>query len=206
MEQEWYKIPGYLGYEINKNTTEIRSVDRYIIYKKGTHKGVKHFHKGKILTPCEHEGYNVVRLSSNKVKGKIFSVGQLMILTFIGPLQKGMDVHHLDLNRKNDKLSNLIYVTRKEHQRIHQELGIGFGFLNKLGQNVGPKNGMYGVTGSNAPSSKRVEVFSHKKEFITLFGSVKECEETLQISAYKIRKSSRCDILIENKYYFKICE
>ena len=33
----------------------------------------------------------------------------------------GMDIHHLDENKLNNSLSNLIYLTRSEHAKIHGE-------------------------------------------------------------------------------------
>ena len=33
--------------------------------------------------------------------------------------KQGMDIHHLDENKMNNSLSNLVYLTRSEHTKIH---------------------------------------------------------------------------------------
>ena len=35
--------------------------------------------------------------------------------------KEGMDIHHLDENKLNNSLSNLVYLTRNEHMKIHSE-------------------------------------------------------------------------------------
>lgn len=36
-----------------------------------------------------------------------------------GPIQKGMIIHHLDENKLNDDISNLVCVSRSQHMSIH---------------------------------------------------------------------------------------
>ena len=38
-----------------------------------------------------------------------------------GKIPKGMQVHHIDHNKDNNEISNLMLLTRKEHDRIHFE-------------------------------------------------------------------------------------
>lgn len=38
-----------------------------------------------------------------------------------GPVPKGCHIHHKDMNKNNNDISNLICVTRTEHNRIHSE-------------------------------------------------------------------------------------
>ena len=35
--------------------------------------------------------------------------------------KRGFDIHHIDANKLNNSLSNLIYLTRSEHTKIHSE-------------------------------------------------------------------------------------
>ena len=35
----------------------------------------------------------------------------------------GMDIHHLDENKMNNSLSNLVYLTHSEHSKIHNKIG-----------------------------------------------------------------------------------
>lgn len=40
-----------------------------------------------------------------------------------GKIPKGMEIHHIDGNRKNNKIENLMCVSIEEHYRIHLEQG-----------------------------------------------------------------------------------
>ena len=35
--------------------------------------------------------------------------------------KQGMDIHHIDKNKMNNSLSNLVYLTRSEHMKIHKK-------------------------------------------------------------------------------------
>lgn len=48
-------------------------------------------------------------------------VHKIMLNTFVGVKDKNFVVHHLDENPLNNKLSNLIYLTRKEHTHLHHK-------------------------------------------------------------------------------------
>jgi len=41
-----------------------------------------------------------------------------------GEICDGLIIHHIDMDRKNNDINNLIAVTRKEHRQIHAETGI----------------------------------------------------------------------------------
>lgn len=49
---------------------------------------------------------------------KGMAVHQIMAHTFLG-YKPGYDVHHKDENKLNNALSNLIYLTRSKHCRLH---------------------------------------------------------------------------------------
>ena len=40
-----------------------------------------------------------------------------------GPITKGYEIHHLDGNRKNNSIENLVCVSIQEHYEIHKKLG-----------------------------------------------------------------------------------
>jgi hypothetical protein len=54
-------------------------------------------------------------------KGKRCFVHHVVVMEALGvsKLPKGLEVHHIDGNRKNNDLENLALVTRKGHQKIH---------------------------------------------------------------------------------------
>ena len=47
-------------------------------------------------------------------------VHEWQVHTHIG-YKLGMDIHHLDENKFNNSLENLVYLTRSEHMKIHRE-------------------------------------------------------------------------------------
>jgi hypothetical protein len=93
---EWRKIPGF-DYEINKQTQVRNTKTGYIL---------KHHENWR--------GYLYVSLSK-KGKHHVRTIHYLMMLTFVGQRPEGMDVRHLDGNKKNNSLDNLAYGTRKEN-------------------------------------------------------------------------------------------
>ena len=49
-------------------------------------------------------------------------VHQWQVHTHIG-YKEGYDIHHLDENKMNNSLSNLVYLTHSEHAKIHNKIG-----------------------------------------------------------------------------------
>ena len=46
-------------------------------------------------------------------------IHKIMMFTFYG--YKDMDIHHIDGNKQNNKLNNLVYMTRAEHMSLHHK-------------------------------------------------------------------------------------
>jgi len=68
-----------------------------------------------------NKGYWMVELN-NKNKPKKFYIHRMVYESFNGELVKGMIVHHLDENKKNNHHSNLVQITHKHHSDIHKLL------------------------------------------------------------------------------------
>ena len=51
---------------------------------------------------------------------KSMAIHQIQIHTHIG-YKKGYDIHHIDENKLNNSLSNLVYLTKSEHNIIHKK-------------------------------------------------------------------------------------
>ena len=47
---------------------------------------------------------------------------QWQVHTHIG-YKEGFDIHHIDENKMNNSLSNLVYLTHSEHSKIHNKIG-----------------------------------------------------------------------------------
>lgn len=87
-----------------------------------------------ILTDIEVSNYGNIR--GNKWNGKDVEIHydrdnrrtigsehvfHLVWCIFNGPILKGYDIHHVDLNKHNDRLDNLIMLTHSEHAQIHMK-------------------------------------------------------------------------------------
>lgn len=109
----WVKIPGFEDYEINEDG-DIRS------YLWGNGSNLKE--PRPIKLQLSKKNYFVINLSKNGKKYKQ-QVHRLVLLSFRGPPPPGKpSAAHLDGNRKNSKLSNLIWASHKEnisHKKLH---------------------------------------------------------------------------------------
>ena len=77
--------------------------------------------KGKILKPIVlNTGYQQISLCQNNIiKLKLIHI--LVAETFISNPQNKTIVHHIDHNKKNNNVNNLMWVTNKEHSDLHPE-------------------------------------------------------------------------------------
>lgn len=101
----WKDIPGYEGYYQVSNTGLVKRIK----YTRGKAAG--------ILSPgYKSSGYPYANLCVNgKMKNRL--VHQIVMLAFEGKCPDGMEINHIDGNRKNCHVSNLEYVTHKQNMR-----------------------------------------------------------------------------------------
>ena len=75
--------------------------------------------KGQVLKVYIYDGYSKVSLYiKNKQKGKLYLVHKLVLKAFVGDVPKGKEVHHVNHNPLDNRLSNLKYVTHSENVKI----------------------------------------------------------------------------------------
>ena len=56
--------------------------------------------------------------------GKVILVHRLMWEENYGKIPEGMVVHHINENKKDNRLCNLKLITHKEHRRIHKRFSV----------------------------------------------------------------------------------
>ena len=116
MKELWKAIPEYEGkYEVS-NYGRIRSKTR--LDKKGTKQ------KGKMIQQyLDVSGYFKVKLS-NGIKRNSFMVHRLVAQSFLILPYKKYEVHHIDHDKTNNKVQNLMWVTRSENINYAIEAGV----------------------------------------------------------------------------------
>lgn len=170
--------------------------------------GLKVSRDGEVLVPQsythpEHYTYGSklgdghLKVCYNRKEWKIHRVVAEVFLNDNKPLPKGYDVHHCNGNKTDNKVENLMILTRKEHISLHHK-----GKTNsvetrrrisktRIGKCGGEKHPMYGkfgaehqraipVIGVNKTTYKKIE-----------FGSVADAERTLGIKATHISACCR---------------
>jgi len=103
MEEIWKPISDFPGYEVS-NLGQVRSY-----HQTKPKKEIPHILSSK----CEGR-YNRVTLCKNRICYS-FTVHRLILESFIGKRASGQQCRHLDGNRINNKLSNLVWGTTKEN-------------------------------------------------------------------------------------------
>lgn len=108
--EKWKKIPGYSDYKVS-NLGRVKSLKR---------------NKERILSPGLNGEYLYVQLSDGEQR--IFLIHILVMKTFVGECPEGYEVNHIDLNKCNNKLKNLEYVTHIQNI-VHSVLNNGRHFV-----------------------------------------------------------------------------
>ena len=108
MEEEWRDVVGYEGLYKVSNFGRIKSLEKM--------RGAFN-QKEKIKSLEYSNGYLRCKLHKNK-KGKKFLVHVLVAKAFIPNLYNKPYIHHIDANRSNNKVDNLLWCTAKENSNF----------------------------------------------------------------------------------------
>lgn len=102
-------IKGYEGiYQVN-HLGVVKSLAR----KRGAVVG-----KDRILKPDVNScGYLRVTLCKNNVTKRV-SLHRLVYESFVGPINEGMQIHHINEDKKDNRLENLMVTTPKENSHL----------------------------------------------------------------------------------------
>jgi hypothetical protein len=146
MKEEWKDIEGYEGYQIS-NIGRIKSFRNK---------------KPLIMSLCENaDGYLMTRIMKNG-KGNTVRAGRLVALHFVDGFKEGLEVNHIDSNRKNDVYTNLEWVTHKDNIRHSHKHGFK--------SNFGDKNPRSTISNNDAMTI--IEALTHLRpmQIVRLFG------------------------------------
>ena len=118
MKELWKPVKGYETIYMISNKGRIKTVSRYIVYRKGT---AAVFVKGRILNPVVNKrGYVHIRLNDKKD----YSIHRLVALAFIDNPDNLPTIDHIDGNKQNNRVDNLEWVTYKENNQRAYDLGL----------------------------------------------------------------------------------
>lgn len=107
--EEWRPVPGYEG------NYEVSSLGR--VRRVKTHGRSGKARIGYVFQPKpKSNGYLSVDLTYGPGKKRSVLVSKLVAEAFLGPRPPGKEVNHKDLNRANNVVENLEYITHSENQ------------------------------------------------------------------------------------------
>ena len=119
MKQEiWRPVVGYEGFYIVSSFGNVVSLGRVVVKRNGV---TEKKHATPLRPHLAGKGYLYVNLYNNG-KGRQCTVHRLVAIAFLGP-SDGLHVNHKDLNKTNNRLENLEWVTRSENAQHAMRAG-----------------------------------------------------------------------------------
>lgn len=106
--------------------TEIKDFPNYTfyphegkIYSHNQERFIGYYDKARIEKCNRTKSYTQVAIYNNR--RRLFgTVGTLIWLSVFGSVPDDYEIHHIDGDAKNNKISNLMLVTREQHHKIHR--------------------------------------------------------------------------------------
>lgn len=116
--ERWLDIPGYEGRYQVSDEGRVRSLDRTITQKNRHGGETTRVYPGRVLEGWANaKGYLCVGLSLPGERPNTAYVHHLVVLAFVGPRPAvdGEEIRHLDDNKSNCRLTNLLYGTSSQN-------------------------------------------------------------------------------------------
>ena len=99
MKEQWKAVVGYEGLYIASNLGNVKSISKNLIMSQNR---------------CEKDGYSIVRLSKDGKKKNLFA-HRVILSAFIRNTLNKRTINHKNLNKKDNRLSNLEWATDREN-------------------------------------------------------------------------------------------
>jgi len=114
--EEWRAVPGYEGlYEVS-DQGRVRSKNRSHACLSRVGKPMVRRVRGKVLTPSfDDDGYKFVRLHKSSY-GKHMRLARLVLTTFVREPVSGEEACHLNHDKADNALGNLVWGSRQENE------------------------------------------------------------------------------------------
>ena len=106
--ETWKPIPGWEGFYEVSDMGAVRSLARRTSGPRG------HYALTANMKLNPHNGYSRIQLMRSGKRYSVF-VHRLVLETFVGPRGEGQECRHLDGNRANNCLENLVWGTHQEN-------------------------------------------------------------------------------------------
>jgi 3-methyladenine DNA glycosylase AlkC len=160
METEWKQILGFEGlYSINSNGEIRRDANM------GRHNKLPI--GGKLKPSLGKNGYYYVRLFKDG-ESKSYYIHRLVAETFIGSIEKGLQVNHKNGDKLNNTVNNLEIVTHKQNQEHAWRTGL---------RHYGEKHHSAKLTSSDVEEIRRLSATGKhtQREIGEMFGVSRGC-------------------------------
>lgn len=121
--EEWRPIEGFEGHYEVSSEGRVRSITRTVLVK--TRKGGTTYqtYRGQILRQIENDSYLYVGLSKQRKLHQL-AVHRLVAAAFIPNPENKAEVNHKDLNKQNNNVENLEWVTKSENMQHAASMGL----------------------------------------------------------------------------------
>ena len=113
MNERWVAVEGYEDKYQVSDMGRVRSIDHWVTYVDGR----RRIHKGRVLSAGTDRGYKFVNLYRNSTRNTR-KVHHLVLAAFVGPRLDGMEVHHINGIRDDNRVENLTYLSHEDNMKL----------------------------------------------------------------------------------------